>query len=387
MGEELNSLMDKNLMEDNKKDIKLSKKMLNIEEIDRRSNNQMNESLDVFMVSESDDSFPINDRNYFINLFKSGDKKLSFVSQKGKSKVWNRFQRIYYKSCETPYVKCKYCNDIQKNTSKISVTEALLKHKCETVLYIYDSKVDKQDICDKPVSKKRIINEKLLIKKLKLQNKTLKLIVEKCLKMIDKCLCINTYISDQKKDINSLVNDYNKTKEFNIYDDNEGDSDYEHINESIEPNIDGHESDSKSVPDYSTSEKNKFKLKDNSFKKIEKLQIVRNNTKQNITNAIKRKYKMKARIKRDPNQTYVCEWPGCEKVFNYSHTLNEHRNRHLKVKRYFCDWPGCEDGFHEKTQLTVHISKYHTNDKPFKCDQCSYSTSYKGFCFNKLITI
>ncbi len=54
------------------------------------------------------------DRNFLVNLVKAGDNRLSFVPQSGKSCVWNRFERIYYDNCETVYVKCRFCDDIQK---------------------------------------------------------------------------------------------------------------------------------------------------------------------------------------------------------------------------------------------------------------------------------
>jgi hypothetical protein len=54
------------------------------------------------------------DRNFLVNLVKAGDNRFSFVPQSGKSCVWNRFERIYYDNCETVYVKCRFCDDIQK---------------------------------------------------------------------------------------------------------------------------------------------------------------------------------------------------------------------------------------------------------------------------------
>lgn len=84
--------------------------------------------------NSSDNGFQLKagfmvDRNFLVNLVKTGDQRLSFVDQLGKSCVWDRFQRIYYDNCETVYVKCRFCDDIQKHARNFG-TGSLLRHNC-----------------------------------------------------------------------------------------------------------------------------------------------------------------------------------------------------------------------------------------------------------------
>ncbi|CAG2174727.1 unnamed protein product [Oppiella nova] len=79
----------------------------------------------------------------------------------------------------------------------------------------------------------------------------------------------------------------------------------------------------------------------------------------------------------------------CMRMARFSENLKEHKDSvHLELKIFVCDWvgidcfkcspPGCEEQFSKKCQLKVHTIKYHTNDKPHKCDQCTYETTYRA---------
>jgi uncharacterized Zn-finger protein len=370
---------------DSRKAIEMKEKFLSDS---NESNLEFNNTSNKTMSSENNKTFLINDRNYFLNLVKSRDQKLSFVPQKGKSEVWNHFERIYYDNCETLYVKCKYCDDIQKNTTG-GGTGGLLRHKCKLSDDNYESNDEKKSVL-KSNLRKKLIDEKSLIKKLSQENKTLKVIVEKCLKSIDKCLCINKYNSKEREDINDLIDDYNKWlndfKDYDIFEENyiklNEDSD-NGKNRSYDENciFEGQEMDSNSDNDSDYNPyKEKKQLKLNSKRNVNNLKLKRNNFNQKVTNSIKNKYKKKVKkLFNNPNEKYVCEWPGCEKKFYWSQHLKEHKDViHLNIKNYRCDWPGCDEAFLKSNQLRIHVIKDHTNDKPFKCDQCSYTTLYKG---------
>ncbi len=71
----------------------------------------------------------ISNREVVKKLIKVKDQRLSFEPQKGKSDVWNRFNRIYFNGNATIFVKCKTCDDFQKY-DKNSGTGGLSRHKC-----------------------------------------------------------------------------------------------------------------------------------------------------------------------------------------------------------------------------------------------------------------
>lgn len=289
--------------------------------------------------SESD---PLNDKNAIIEMVANNDQRLSFIRERGKSEAWNRFERIFIDDFETFYVKCKYCDCVLKNTAK-GGTQGLLKHRCRPLGI--DCPTNYSD-CDSANDNNDELNRQMtVINQLTEENKTLKAIVDKCLNIIDNCLCVNKYRTKQRKEVNFLINDYNKqlvnAKKLSKISQND---------ESIETNTE--------------------MITNPLIPSMNSLELYRKRCKnrQRLTKSIKNRYQRR----------YVCDWSGCGKRFRLEDHLREHRNvDHLNIKSHECQWPGCEERFYKKSQLNVHTLKYHTNAR-FSCDQCGYKTTWRG---------
>ncbi|CAG2115834.1 unnamed protein product [Medioppia subpectinata] len=76
---------------------------------------------------------------------------------------------------------------------------------------------------------------------------------------------------------------------------------------------------------------------------------------------------------------YRCQIDGCGREFFYRHVMVRHQRskahnpeaeaRALALK-YACEWPGCGKRVHSRDVLVAHVRLRHTNEKPFKCDEC-----------------
>ena len=173
-------------------------------------------------LDQSIEANPLNDKTLIKEMIKNNDKRITFVKEMKKSEVWNRFERIFIDDFETLYVKCKYCECVQKHTLS-GGTQGLRKHRCpsllgnDTTLTLLTEVKSVPINCD-IIEENTIIDKKDWIKHLTEENNTLKEMVEKCLNIIDNCLCVNKYSSKQRKEVNLLVNKYNncfsKTKSY-----------------------------------------------------------------------------------------------------------------------------------------------------------------------------
>jgi len=65
------------------------------------------------------------------------------------------------------------------------------------------------------------------------------------------------------------------------------------------------------------------------------------------------------------DKQYVC--PVCMKAFTRNSDLLVHKNVHF-VRPYVCQQ--CDKSFNENRQLQRHINRTHTDDKPFRCEKC-----------------
>ncbi|XP_054166041.1 zinc finger protein 195-like [Oppia nitens] len=283
-----------------------------------------------FIVKEwrhsSKTSKSTKERKKLVNMIMNNDQRLSFVAENGKSKVWERFDRIFFDDKKIDFVKCKICHMAVKHTSRIG-TKGLIVHKCRQIFkeqqMVNQDLNDESDINYKNFNISSKTDPKSHNSQLVDEIDTLKLIVQKCLQIIDNCVCDNKY-SKQRKDVNILL-----------------------------LNLETLSSNNKLNTHFS------YDL----------------NITKRVTNAIKRKYIKKSRIKKQ----LPCDWPGCDKTFIQMHHLKEHlNNAHMELKDFICEWPGCEEKFIKPHKLKYHIMKQHTNEKPYKCDECSYSALFKA---------
>lgn len=59
--------------------------------------------------------------------------------------------------------------------------------------------------------------------------------------------------------------------------------------------------------------------------------------------------------------TFVCEHPGCDKVFTRIDRLTRHKKNHDPTKRHICEWPGCGRDFVRNDVKEKHYKKHLTN--------------------------
>ena len=74
------------------------------------------------------------------------------------------------------------------------------------------------------------------------------------------------------------------------------------------------------------------------------------------------------------SNSFTC--PTCEKIFKHKQLLKVHiQTVHLRIKPYKCNQ--CDFTSARKSHLTTHKFN-HTGEKPFKCSQCDFASAYKN---------
>ena len=76
----------------------------------------------------------------------------------------------------------------------------------------------------------------------------------------------------------------------------------------------------------------------------------------------------KTRIKEE-DKVFLCEYPGCGKLYAKASHLKAHIKRHTGEKLFTCNWAGCGWKFSRSDELTRH-RRSHSGIKPYKCQLC-----------------
>jgi hypothetical protein len=260
-------------------------------------------------------------------------------------------------------------------------------------------------------NKKKIINEINndfnCIERLHEENEKIREIVKKCLNFINLCQCFDKNFLTERKQINLLINNFNKHSNNSIINDgfellvinNKFDNNKRSVSNKskccqtfheINYNLLTHESSNQLKSnsediELKTCKKSSLKTGINTKKKTvkksqklkpskleSKLGINLSQTKTNLRkNNVKNRKILRKKLRKNENELieskvdFSCDWTNCGKVFKSKQNLKIHKDIHLEVKNYRCDWPGCDEAFLRKKQLDSHISG-HTNDKRFK---------------------
>ena len=73
--------------------------------------------------------------------------------------------------------------------------------------------------------------------------------------------------------------------------------------------------------------------------------------------------------------SYVCDYPGCDKAYSQSGGLTRHKRSHTGEKPYVCDHPGCDKAYSQSGNLTQH-KRTHTGERPYVCDYQGCDKAY-----------
>jgi hypothetical protein len=247
-------------------------------------------------------------------------------------------------------------------------------------------------------NKKKIINNDFnCIERLHEQNEKIREIVKKCLNFINLCQCFDKNFLTERKQINLLINNFNKQSNNSLFSDGfellvinkKFDNNkrsicnkskccetFDQINYNLLMNESSNQLKSNSQ-DIELKTRKRSSLKKKTVTKSQKLKpskldINLSQTKTNLRlNIAKNSKILRKKFRKNENQLieskvdFCCDWTNCGKVFKSKQNLKIHKDIHLEVKNYRCDWPGCDQAFLRKKQLDSHISG-HTNDKRFK---------------------
>ncbi|CAG2175463.1 unnamed protein product [Oppiella nova] len=81
----------------------------------------------------------------------------------------------------------------------------------------------------------------------------------------------------------------------------------------------------------------------------------------------------------DLSPQFPCDESGCDRSFYTLRALKQHKSTRIhnpdfvykkQKKLHVCYWIGCAKSFQSNHLLVAHIRLRHTNEKPFKCDEC-----------------
>ena len=69
-------------------------------------------------------------------------------------------------------------------------------------------------------------------------------------------------------------------------------------------------------------------------------------------------------------KTFFCSHENCKMSFRTGVALKSHSIKHSDYRPHCCPFEECDHRFKTKATLNTHINGFHSNIKPFKCEEC-----------------